>query len=240
MVSSHYQRIDKGEAIRLYNEGLADAWKDESIPASQYELAVKNELEKYRRGAACAPFSALIKTMLEGLPYDFDKSNKKAIEVGASSGYYGEVLKIAGYKLQYEACDYSPHFKELAKKLYPEMPFHLADARALPFADASYDLVISGCVMIHVPENWTKIIKETARVTKQYAIFHRTPVTLSGETKYYKKQAYGVDCIEVHYSETELMSEFLNNGLLLTTVTEIFRLPQDDLAHKVYLLEKKK
>ena len=237
MISGSYQEITKEEAT-LITSKYEDAWKDPSIPQNQYLLAVKPEILKYKQGAPCAPFSALIAALLE-LPPEFEQSSPSFLEVGASSGYYGEVLKIAGFKFKYEASDYSEHFKELAAKLYPGTPFHVADARKLPFADASYEVVMSGCVMIHVPD-YEVIIKETARITKRYAIFHRTPINISDRpTRYFTKEAYGIPCIELHFQESELMKLFLKYGLYAVAMKSVFENPKDDLAHRVYVLEKR-
>lgn len=237
MISGEYKEITKEKAAEI-SSLYEDAWKDPSIPQNQYELAVKPEILRYHQGAPCAPFSALVAALLE-LPPNTDTKYPTFLEVGASSGYYGEVLKIAGFKFKYEASDYSEHFKTLANKLYPETPFHVADARKLPFQNSSYDIVMSGCVMIHVLD-YEAIIKETARITKKYAIFHRTPVNISERTtRFFTKMAYGIPCIEIHFQESEIMKLFLKYGLYAIAMKSVFENPNEDLAHRVYVLEKR-
>lgn len=237
LISTGFKEISYEDAL-AYTPGLAGAWKDPTIPQLQYDIAVKPELESYRRGAPCAPFSAFIKTLLE-LPPEMDKPETTMLDVGAASGYYSEVLKIAGFKYTYEASDYSEHFQKLAAQLYPNLKFHLADARELPMADNSYDIVVSGCVMIHVLD-YEAIVKETARVTKKCAIFHRTPVNISDRpTRYFLKEAYGIPCLEYHYREGDLMKLFLKNGLFMKTIHTVFEDPRGDYAQREYLLEKR-
>jgi hypothetical protein len=63
-------------------------------------------------------------------------------------------------------------------------------------------------------------VAETARVASRYAIFHRTPVVLGRPNKYYRKQAYGVETVEIHFNEPQLLQLLADSGLeLLATHT---------------------
>lgn len=237
MISGNYKELTRDQALE-YSPGLDNAWRDPSIPKKQFELAVKPELKRYREGAPCAPFSALVEALLE-LPPEIDKPETSFMEVGASSGYYNEVLKIAGFKYTYEASDYSEHFKTLAAEIYPHLKFQIANALKLPWADGSFDILMSGCVMIHVLD-YEQIIKEAARVAKKYVIFHRTPVNITDRPmRYFIKEAYGVPCLEFHYREGDLMKAFLRHGLRMVTIKNVFEDKSHDLAHRVYVLEKR-
>ena len=91
--------------------------------------------------------------------------------------------------------------------------------------------------MIHVLD-WKKIIKETARVTAKYAMFHRTPISLNEETEYFMKKAYDVACIEIHFSEKDVMEAFTEAGLNCTQRIQIFRDDNSKLSHFTYMCEK--
>jgi ubiquinone/menaquinone biosynthesis C-methylase UbiE len=234
-ISGSFQKLTKDQAITISRE-LGDAWKDPRIPRRQYDLAVKPELEQYKKGAACKAFSAFVECLLQ-LPDGLDVPETKLLEVGASSGYYGEVMRLAGFKMTYEALDWSEAFRDLAKELYPQTKFHVGDARKLELPDSSYDIVASGCVIIHSIES-DMIVKETARVTKKYAIFHRTPIAINNVTEYYQKLAYDIPCFEVHYGEDQLHESFSNAGLKSLYRVELFRDPASNYANYTYLLEK--
>lgn len=236
MISGNYRELKTREEIDEAVSKYGDAWKSDLIPQRQFDLAVRPEIQKYREGAGCPPFDALVRCLLR-LPGDYDAPERKLLDVGASSAYYSEVLKIAGFKYHYTGTDFSPAFKELALKLYPGISFDVADARELPYPDDSFDVVVSGCCIIHTPE-YERVISETARVAKRYAVFHRTPVLLNRPTTYYVKEAYGLPCVEIHFSEQELFHLFQKYGLFCTFMTDVFLDKDQMFAHREYLLEK--
>src|SRR5262245_59339649 len=111
-VSGHYKKL-RSNQIDVACEIFNDAWQNPEIPALQFESVVKNELEDFRSGKECAPFDALV-TLLRKIP---DWNNPSLLDVGASSGYYSEVLRIAQLACRYTALDYSTYYKDLAEKL---------------------------------------------------------------------------------------------------------------------------
>jgi ubiquinone/menaquinone biosynthesis C-methylase UbiE len=213
-VSAQYVEMDPtksdGEAARL-----RDSWKSAALPQRQREL-VDRQLAEFRRGASIDVFDVMVRA-LRGLG-DINPGST-ILEIGCSSGFYSEVFSIAGLHLQYTGCDYSEAFVALAHERYPNLVFNVEDATALHYADNSFDIVISGCCLLHIPE-YGKAIAETARVAKRYAVFHRTPVVLGQPTKYFRKLAYGVPTVEIHFNETEFLALLKQHGLkLLATYT---------------------
>ena len=90
---------------------------------------------------------------------------------------------------------------------------------SLRYPAASYDMVVSGCCLLHIPE-YQAAVAETARVARRYAIFHRTPVVLGQPNKYYRKQAYGVETVEIHFNEPQFLELLASSGLeLIATYT---------------------
>jgi SAM-dependent methyltransferase len=194
---------------------LVDSWKEEQLPARQRVLA-DAQLQNYRNGKSVEVFDVFIASLdaARGVP-----TEGTLLEIGCSSGYYSEVLKISGRNLHYTGCDYSDGFISLARSIYPDGTFDVEDATKLSYADDRFDVVVSGCCLLHIPDYKTAIA-ETARVAKDYVIFHRTPVVYGQETKYFRKQAYGLETIEIHLSEEEFFSLTAQNGLeLVTTIT---------------------
>lgn len=229
-ISTNYRQIDAIEA-RIVAVECEHAWQDPSIPMRQYVTAVEKELAGFRFGRACAPFNALIRC-LRFLTFG---PNVSLLDVGASAGYYSEVLKVGGYDFAYQAIDYSPAFKELAEHLYPGIRFDVGDARRLPYRSNTFDIVLSGCCLLHILD-YEQVIAETARVSSRYAIFQKTPVVLGGQTQFYEKDAYGVRCLEIHFGEAELLGLFEKHGLSMLHHEDVSK--DHNLVHRTYLLRK--
>lgn len=66
---------------------------------------------------------------------------------------------------RYVGIDLSPGAIEVARKLYPDSEFHIADATALPFPDNSFDVVAFSSVLHHIPD-YGKAIREAYRVLR--------------------------------------------------------------------------
>ncbi|MFJ3056133.1 class I SAM-dependent methyltransferase [Herbaspirillum sp. NPDC087042] len=234
-VSAHYVRIDGGAALSE-SARLRGAWQSELLPARQREL-VDRQLLSYRDGVAVEVFDVLVDA-LRALPEN--PAGKTLLEIGCSSGFYSEVLEIAGIGVRYSGCDYSTPFIELAQKIYPAMRFSVEDATSLRQADGEFDIVLSGCCLLHIPE-YGKAVLETARVCTGYAIFHRTPVVLDQPDVYYRKQAYGVETVEIHFNEQQFLGLLEDSGLRLIatyTLSESIREGKRE-ATRTYVCQKK-
>ncbi len=209
IVSSGYTEVNEeeisGESLRLRN-----AWRAEILPKRQRRL-VDQQLADFRRGVCIDVFDVLVRALGKRL---IDEYNTSVLEVGCSSGYYSEVLTIANLAVTYTGCDYSEQFVQLARQIYPELHFDVEDAAQLSYADNAFDIVISGCCLLHIAEYKTAIA-ETARVAACYAIFHRTPVVIGRPDRYFRKMAYGVETLEIHFNESDFLELLADNGLEL-------------------------
>lgn len=213
-VSTHYKEI-AGDDVGIESVRLRAAWKDDDLPAKQREL-VDKQLAEYRRGTANDVFDVLVNS-LRGLQKGAGKM--RVLEVGCSSGYYSEVFEIAGLNVDYDGCDYSEAFVAMARHCYPKLQFDVQDATSLRYADNSYDVVISGCCLLHIPE-YQVAVAETVRVASNFVVFQRTPVVLGQPNKYYSKLAYGVETVEIHFNEPQFLELLAESGLeLLHTYT---------------------
>lgn len=213
-VSSRYVEMQDAET-GSESARLRMAWTADGIPAKQREL-VDQQLDAYRRGEGIDHFDILVRALR-----DLGDRSKPTpvLEVGCSSGYYSEVFEIAGLQVSYTGCDYSAAFIEMARGRYPRLSFDVQDATALRHSDKAFEIVISGGCLLHIPEYETAVA-ETARVASRYAIFHRTPVVLGQPNKYYRKLAYDVETVEIHFNEPEFLRLLADNGLeLLSTYT---------------------
>lgn len=213
-VSSHYVTLQGGEAD-AEGQRLRNSWQDDTLPKKQRRL-VDQQVRQYRSGARIDVFDVFADS-LRALPEL--ASDTTLLEVGCSSGFYSEVIEIAKLPLKYSGCDYSNAFIRLAKEKYPSIDFSVEDATALHYPDNSFDIVVSGCCLLHIPE-YVKGVEETARVARHYAVFHRTPVVWGRPEKWFRKQAYGVETVEIHFNETAFLALLDKSGLeLISTYT---------------------
>lgn len=217
---SNFKAVDEKEIIRV-SSGLKDNWKNENIPHLQWKV-VEPQLLDLRNGKMTSEFNALVQ-ILRMIP-EINQSDLSCLEIGCSSGYYSEVILKYFPNIRYQGCDYSKKFIEVATDRYPEIQFLIEDTTNLSYPGASIDIVISGSVLLHVPD-WVKGISETARIARKYMILHRTPVYL-GPTKLFTKTAYGSEVIEWSFSKNELISVCEENGF--------------ELIHDLYVYENSK
>lgn len=208
-VSSHYVELGRDEVDRESSR-LRAAWQDNDLPARQREL-VDRQLAEYRRGTKIDVFDVLVGSVRK---LQDDDRPLNILEIGCSSGYYGEVLQIAGVDAAYRGCDYSEAFIALARQRYPTMAFDVQDATKLDYTDGAFDVAISGCCLLHIPE-YEAAVAETARVSSRYAIFHRTPVVVGQPNKTFRKLAYGVETVEIHFNEPGFLALLTRSGLEL-------------------------
>jgi len=205
--SKNYKVIENPNLNELkvkYN----DVWKNNSIPGEQIKLTNK-QLSNY---LVIAPMKSAVDLLKK-----IDTSGKKILEIGCSSGYYSEVFRRAGFDIEYEGCDYSETFIKLAKKTYPEINFKICDATMLNYNNNQFDIVISGCCILHIV-NYAKAIAEAARVSNQYILFHRTPILHCNKTTFLTKTGYNVEMLEIFFNEEELIDLFCKNNLVIKSI----------------------
>ncbi|MDX2024676.1 MAG: glycosyltransferase [Deltaproteobacteria bacterium] len=197
-VSTAYRAMDAAHVT----PALIDAWKNEQLPQRQRAL-VHRELGEMYKGRDVVPFKVLADALNPELGR-MPAGTKSLLEIGCASGYYFEVLRfLCKQPIAYTGVDYSPAMIAMAKDYYPQATFSVEDGAKLPFADRSFDVVVSSCVLLHVP-NYREHIQETARVARDLVVVHRTPVSRRQPTKHLHKQGYGVDMVELQFNETEL------------------------------------
>lgn len=191
---------------------LRNSWKDYALPQRQRKL-VDQQLRRYKSGTLVDVFDLFVRS-LRSLPNI--QMGTSLLEVGCSSGFYSEVIDIAGIPVSYSGCDYSESFIQLAIEKYPLIDFVVSDATNLCYPDNSFDIVVSGCCLLHIPE-YAKAISETSRVARSYVIFHRTPVVWGHPDQWYRKRAYGVESVEIHFNESNFLSLLEQNCMKLIT-----------------------
>ncbi len=230
-ISDSYRKLAAEEVPALAFE-LDSAWQDPAIPRRQWISVVRGELERLRYGQSLKHFDVLVRILKQtGLV------NPTLLETGASSGFYFEILRLLDFPCVYSGSDYSIEYKRLATELFPRIDFHVADTRALPFADSSFDICLSGCCIIHIAD-YERAIAETARVASKFAVFNRTPILEKSSTEFFEKNAYGVRCLEIHFGQDELLGLFNKYGLKLEGFEDSSVDAESRVHYRTYLLSK--
>ena len=237
-VSSDYVFL-RGEVAGEEGQRLRESWQNETLPERQREL-VDQQLCQYRSGARIDVFNVFADS-LRALPKL--SAGATLLEVGCSSGFYSEVIDIANLQFEYSGCDYSDAFIRLAKEKYPSVAFSVEDATSLNYLDDSFDVVVSGCCLLHIPE-YVKAVSEASRVARHYVVFHRTPVVWGQPEQWYRKLAYGVETVEIHFNEAEFLTLLEESGLeLIATYTlsegSTFTSPAQGHADRTYVCRTK-
>lgn len=111
-------------------------------------------------GSARGPFWQMIR-----IRFPFDS----VLEVGANVG--ANLAHIAPYVSRAAGIDINPSALRAARNRLPSVNLLEASARALPFPDASYDLVFTVGVLIHVPDDaLADVMREMVRVSRRYVL----------------------------------------------------------------------
>ncbi len=98
--------------------------------------------------------------------------NKAILDLGSGDGrVIGHIKSKHGLKnLDITAVDISEEMLKIAKKNYPEIKTVQADAKALPFPDETFDIVISTFLIVHI-RDIDKFFDEVYRILKPGGTF---------------------------------------------------------------------
>lgn len=206
-----YQVIDRETAARL---AAGDGWNFDDVAARQdaafAELlaalnAGKPRLD-FQVAAAAAAATGMVRPSL--------------LEVGCASGYVRHVFdRLVPGGVDYAGVDKSQALIDLARRNHPGVRFDAADAAALPYPDASVDVVFNGVALMHIVDYEAAVV-EARRVARRWCVFHTTPVLQRRPTTFLAKEAYGRPVAEVIVNEAELRLLFARNGLAVRKIWE--------------------
>ena len=146
---------------RRFSEGDREAWEREVDPHELFEPAkrdIYNFIDETK-----------VRHLRPMLP-----ASGRAVEIGAGSG---RLLIRAGLERPYRlvALDYAVYamraVRENARRARRGVDQALGDARALPFRDASFDLVLSGGLLEHFRDP-RPVLAEMARILRPGGLFY--------------------------------------------------------------------
>lgn len=162
----------KDKVTEVYNR-LADYYANQADEASLYN-------SEYERPA-----------MMAQLPPDM--SGLTVLDAGCAAGWYSEQFLVAGAKVT--AVDFSPEMVKAAKKRTKRKAEVLCLDLAvdLPFADQSFDLIVSS-LTLHYLKDWDKTLQEFKRILKPsgqllFSVHHpMTDIELFPEAQYFNTE----------------------------------------------------
>lgn len=96
--------------------------------------------------------------------------NEDILDVGCGPGTFLGRLASNGHRAKLVGLDYSAGMVEQASRDFPDVQFQQGDAQALPFADASFDLVTARHMLYHVPDVLAAL-REARRVLRPAGVF---------------------------------------------------------------------
>ncbi len=186
---------------------MANGWRAPGIAERQRQV-VNLQLRQLYQDERVPVFEVAANAVRStGMPHS------RLVEIGCASGYYYEALShLLRHKVDYTGLDYSRPLVDMARTYYPEAQFLVGDATALPLASGSYDILLSGTVLLHVPD-YMAAVRESARIARRWCVFHRTPVHRGPKTLCFTKFAYGTQVVEFLFSEEELKELFESNHM---------------------------
>ena len=88
-------------------------------------------------------------------------AGRATLEIGCGEGRVARDLAARGHRVT--GVDASPTLLEAARQAQADADFHVADAAALPFADASFDLVVAFNSLMDI-DDMPGAVREAARV----------------------------------------------------------------------------
>ncbi|KPA18830.1 methylase, partial [Candidatus Magnetomorum sp. HK-1] len=227
-ISHSYKSIHKNQVETRHTK----SWQNESVPLKQRGLT-QIELNNMYHGKIPIVFQTLSEAL-----YPIIQLDSSVLEIGCSTGYYYEILEyLMNMQINYSGGDYSLPMIQMAKDYYPHVPFYVLDGADLPFPDKSFSIVISSCILLHTP-NYQQHIFETARVSKDYLIAHRTPICRKKPTSYFTKFAYDVETVELIFNENEFIAEFQKNGFEIINYVILSENIKDDNYNITYVFKR--
>lgn len=151
----------------------------------------------------------IIRALLERMPAG------RALDAACGTGRYTRYMRARGHEV--EAVDVSRAMIAQARASSPEVRFSVGSLEALPFTDGSFDLVMCGLALTHLPRI-SPAIAEFARVLKPggsaiLADHHPVAGLLGGSAIFQDKDRFFRNVTSFRHGHAEYISAFVAAGL---------------------------
>lgn len=158
----------------------------------------------------------IIRALLERIPAG------RALDAACGTGRYTRYMRARGHEV--EAVDVSSAMIAQARARSPEVRFSVGSLEALPFTDASFDLVMCGLALTHLPRI-SSAIGEFARVLKPggWAILadhHPVAGLLGGSAIFQDKNRFFRNVTSFRHGHAEYISAFNAAGFEIRECVE--------------------
>ena len=226
-VSHSYKKVSIFSDVDIAK--TIETWQCESTPREQWKI-VSQQIQRLKQNIETTEF----KSFREALETSYETNDFfSVLEVGCSSGYYSEVLNRSFPNSSYIGVDFSKQFIEFGVEKFPNINLQQMDAQDLgEFADRQFDCVVSGCVLLHIP-NWENALIESARVANRTLILHRTPLS-DTNTQRYIKSAYGSPTLEWQFSINDINEQLAATSFQLKNVIPLSVSDNGQVATMIY------
>ena len=191
----------------------ASGW-DDPRTARRQDRAWSRITEQALTGEPRADVRAVIESLRE-----YCDPQGRVLEVGCGSGYFSRIVGRFQPDMEYVGLDYSKEMVALALERYPNAHFVQGDATSLAYPDNSFDGLIDGAALIHIP-NWEKALGEYSRVARGPVILSSLTIADKGPTRMLEKRAYGSRVIEHIFSRADFTRACSAAGLRVEMRTE--------------------
>ena len=226
-VSHSYKKVSVFSDVDIAK--TIETWQLESTPREQWKI-VSQQIQRLKQSIETTEF----RSFREALETSYEINDCfNVLEVGCSSGYYSEVLNRSFPNSSYTGVDFSKKFIEFGVEKFPNINLQQMDAQDLgEFDDRQFDCVVSGCVLLHIP-NWEIALIESARVANRILILHRTPLS-DTNTKRYIKSAYGSPTLEWQFSINDINELLAAKSFQLKNVIPLSVSDNGQVATMIY------
>ena len=168
------------------------------------------------------------------------------LDFGCGNGLYKIILANYPHTQDwgYSGADSHPGLIKICRDTYPDTRFEVISSNKLPFRDNEFDIILASGVIQYV-EDYTNLLKELKRITKEYVVISRLPVWKyhpSGIVLQKVEHKWGKESYPLHvFNRSEIEAELIRLGFILNTRdygSEIFTVSNvsEFLVHNNYLL----
>ncbi|WP_376091310.1 class I SAM-dependent methyltransferase [Roseomonas sp. CCTCC AB2023176] len=169
------------------DDDLSTSWKRADF--SQQMPQALQRLEEFRAGQRVPVFDSFVQAMRTYVP---SGASLSFLDCACTAGYYLDVAKASlPHRLDWMGTDIAEAALRQALSRHPGGRWAAASLTALPFAEASFDVVMASGVLEHVPA-WEAGLLEVGRVARRFVILHRLPVSRDGRFRPGTMTMYGV------------------------------------------------
>ncbi len=209
---------------------MAHSW--ESADFSKQLSIARAELDALKAGKVAPVFGSLLDLLKMYIPKG---RSFTLLDCACAAGYYYDLIQSsADLQIQYTGSDLAPAAIELARSRHPAVEWHAASITALPFGDASFDIVMASGVLEHVPA-WETALAEMARVARQYVIMHRLPISPSGQFQDGAMEMYGIPTVRYSFAFHEIIEMMQGFGFILINSIDTYhthKIPEQTVLFK--------